>query len=123
MSRFSSDNSFPGSYFNAGGAMPESHLAVINSCVHMAIVDVNHMRKEKIATDCVDEIMLYGNQGIFDSMGLVRFLMTVEEIFREQHGIELQLMSEKAMSRTTSPFSSIKTLKKFIAEEIIEIEV
>jgi hypothetical protein len=103
--------------------MPESHLGVIDNCIYMSIVDVNHLRKQKIGTESIDELILYGDQGVFDSMGLVRFLLIVEETFREKHGIELQLMSEKAMSRRTSPFISIRNLKKFISEELLAVKV
>lgn len=62
---------------------------------------------------------LIGTSSIFDSLELVQFIVEVENYIEESNGIEVQLTSEKAMSRRTSPFISIATLSKFITEEIL----
>mgnify|MGYP001200093483 CR=1 FL=1 len=66
------------------------------------------------------ESRLIGAKSFLDSIGLVTFIVEVEQAFLEDHSIEIELASEKAMSRTTSPFISIKTLSKFILEEFFE---
>lgn len=62
---------------------------------------------------------LIGTDSILDSIGLVTFVVEVEQAILEDHSIDVELASEKAMSRTTSPFISIKTLSKFISEEFL----
>ena len=63
---------------------------------------------------------LFGSSSIFDSMELVQFIVEVEQFLDDEYGVEIELTSEKAMSRRTSPFISIKLLVNFINEETNE---
>ncbi|WP_247597600.1 hypothetical protein [Streptomyces sp. RKND-216] len=83
-----------------------------------AIDDINTMREEKIPTDNVLDLCLYGNDGIFESMYLVAFLSQVEEILEDEFEVEVTLASEKAVSLRVSPFSSVRRLIAFIEEEL-----
>jgi acyl carrier protein len=74
----------------------------------------------EIETKVNENTRLIGSSSIFDSFDLVRFVVEVEEFLDEKYGIEIQLASEKAMSRRKSPFISIKTLSNFILEETNE---
>lgn len=58
---------------------------------------------------------LFGDGGL-DSLGLVRFIVMVEERIDDQTDIELTIASEKAMSRKTSPFRTLGSLAEYIAE-------
>ena len=51
-------------------------------------------------------------------MGLVVLLVEIEEAIEEKFDIEITIASEKAMSRRTSPFISVKYLIEFINELI-----
>lgn len=68
----------------------------------------------------IDEIVetqrLIGRGGIFDSIGLVNFLVDLEEVLEEKYDREFNLSSEVAMSRSTSPFLNPAELTKFILE-------
>ncbi|GEN74939.1 hypothetical protein [Chryseobacterium hagamense] len=68
----------------------------------------------------VDEVTpdqrLIGKSGIFDSIGLLNFLVDLEEMLEEKYDRSFNLSSEKAMSRTTSPFLNPTELTKFILE-------
>jgi len=57
---------------------------------------------------------LIGSSSALDSIELVTFIVEVEQMLEESIGLELQLASEKAMSRRTSPFISLATLSKYI---------
>lgn len=66
----------------------------------------------------VDEkTRLIGTSSVFDSMDLVQFIVDVESLLDDEFDIEIELASEKAMSRRNSPFISINTLTKFIVDE------
>ena len=67
-----------------------------------------------------DKTRLIGSSSIFDSLELVQFIVEVEQFLDEDYGIEIQLASEKAMSRRNSPFISIQSMYDFILEEINE---
>ncbi len=63
---------------------------------------------------------LFGSNSVFDSMELVQFIVEVEQFLDEEYDIEIELTSDKAMSRRSSPFISLNTLSKFIIEETNE---
>ena len=60
---------------------------------------------------------LIGSSSIFDSMELVQFIVEFENLLDENFNLQIQLASEKAMSRRTSPFISINTLSNYIIDE------
>jgi len=62
---------------------------------------------------------LIGTTSIFDSMELVQFIVEVEDLLDEVFKLEIELTSEKAMSRRNSPFISITALSKYIKDESI----
>ncbi|MFR9752377.1 hypothetical protein ACL02S_15265 [Nocardia sp. 004] len=89
--------------------------------VRLAFEDMNSTRAEKIPTDNILDISLYGETGLFDSMHLVSFLTLLEEHLEDEFDLEISLTSEKAVSRSVSPFSSVTNLLSFIEEEIAEL--
>jgi len=62
---------------------------------------------------------LFGDGGL-DSMGLVRFIVMVEERIEDETEVAITLASDKAMSRRTSPFSTLGTLAEYIRECLAE---
>lgn len=89
----------------------------IFTIIHGALIEINTTRKEKIDLSSIDSLALYGTTGVFDSMQLVSFLAAVEEGLDDELGIEISLTSEKAVSQTISPFSSVSCLMDFIIAE------
>ena len=65
------------------------------------------------------ESPLFGEGGL-DSMGLVRFIVIVEERIEDRTSLALTLASDKAMSRRQSPFRTLGALADFIAECLAE---
>ena len=59
---------------------------------------------------------LFGENGEFDSLGLVQVILEVEDRIEQRYGLRLTLASEKAMSRRSSPFRSVRTLAEFALE-------
>jgi hypothetical protein len=64
-----------------------------------------------------ENIRLIGTSSIFDSMELVQFIVEVESLLDDEFEFEIELTSEKAMSRRNSPFISINTLVEYIVNE------
>lgn len=65
------------------------------------------------------ESPLFGDSGL-DSMGLVRFIIMVEERLEDRTKVQLTLASDKAMSRKSSPFKTLGTLAAYIDECLAE---
>ena len=59
---------------------------------------------------------LVGADAILSSMGLVSYVMDVEAGLEEDHGLQLTLVNENALSRSQSPFRSVDALADYIVE-------
>ncbi len=72
-------------------------------------------------TEYSEDTVLFGRDGLLDSIGLVSFILDVEENLRMQSGISITLADERAMSQSRSPFRSVSNLVdyafKLTAEE------
>ncbi|MDI6046666.1 hypothetical protein [Flavobacterium yafengii] len=65
-----------------------------------------------------EDAKLFGGDGILDSLGLVSFIVSVEEAIEDEFNISIILADEKAMSRRTSPFGRISYLIDYIYDVI-----
>jgi acyl carrier protein len=65
---------------------------------------------------------LFGSDALFTSIQLVSFITDLEENLEDELDVYLTLADEKAMSRRTSPFSSVKYLISYVEEKIKEDE-
>ncbi len=64
--------------------------------------------------------VLFGPGGTLDSLGLVNFLADLEYRLADEFGRELVLASERAMSRSRSPFRDVDALTAYVAELLNE---
>lgn len=64
------------------------------------------------------DTLLFGRNGILDSIGLVTFVIAVEQEIEEQFGSTVTLTDEKAFSQKNSPFRTIDALAAYTAELI-----
>ena len=65
-----------------------------------------------------ENIKLFGGDGLLDSIGLVSFIVEVEERLEDEFNVSVILADEKAMSRRTSPFVRISYLADYILEVV-----
>lgn len=63
---------------------------------------------------------IFGAGGPLDSLGLVNFLADLEYRLAQETGREIVLASERAMSRTRSPFRDVDALTAYVAELLAE---
>lgn len=66
--------------------------------------------------------VLFGENGILDSIGLVTLIVAVEQAIEETFGVSISLADEKAMSQRNSPFRTIDSLAEF-AQRLIEAKI
>ncbi len=64
--------------------------------------------------------VVYGESGSLDSLGLVNFIVAIEEKLEEVFGVTLTLADEKAMSRKNSPFRTIESLAQYVTQLLME---
>jgi hypothetical protein len=63
-----------------------------------------------------DDLNLLSQGGIFDSITLLTYIGTIENLISERMGKNIVVMSEKVFSQSNSPFSSMKAFGAFIEE-------
>ncbi len=78
-----------------------------------ALEMANHAREDNEQIPVTAETALFGNDGHLDSMGLVGFLIDVEESLQDE-GIRVSLSDDRAMSQLNSPFRDVSTLTEYI---------
>lgn len=62
------------------------------------------------------DTVLMGEGAVLDSLGLVTFVVAVEERIETETGRAVRLVNENAMSRGGSPFRTLGTLADYIYE-------
>ena len=89
----------------------------IQQIIFDALEMSNHAREENEKIPINPETALYGNDGHLDSLGLVGFLIDVEESLQDE-GIRISLSDERAMSQKNSPFRDVPALIEYISQLI-----
>ena len=62
--------------------------------------------------------VLYGKNGILDSMGLVSLVIAVEQAIEDRYDKAVALADEKAMSQSRSPYRSPLLLAEYAASQL-----
>ncbi len=78
-----------------------------------ALEMANNSRSETEQIPVAIDTELYSSNGHLDSMGLVAFLIDVEESLMDKD-INITLSDERAMSQSQSPFRNIQSLTDYI---------
>ena len=67
-----------------------------------------------------ENTVLFGNGSSIDSLSLVSVIVDLEMLFSDEHGFDISLTDDRAMTREISPFDSVTSLVDFIFEVINE---
>jgi acyl carrier protein len=93
----------------------------IQKVIFDAIDMANNAREEDKQIPISEDTELYGTAGHLDSMGLVAFLVDIEESFQD-NGMNITLTDERAMSQSSSPFRNVESLTEYISTLLKELE-
>jgi acyl carrier protein len=66
------------------------------------------------------DTVLFGERAEIDSLSLVSVIVDVETALLNDHGIELALVDDRALSRDASPFTDVQALKAHVLELVRE---
>ncbi len=75
-------------------------------------------QNEHGAVTATATLPLVGDNAAITSMRLVSFIADLETTLASDHGLEISLVSEQALSRQKSPFRSVEALAEYILELI-----
>ena len=84
-------------------------------------VDLINNQNEGLIIGKSPKTVLFGNGGILDSLGLVNFVIAIEQNIEDDCGLKIIIANERAMSQKHSPFRTIGSLVDYI-EMLLEEE-
>lgn len=82
---------------------------------------LNELREEgghKPITEVDSELVLYGEGGILDSLGLVSLIVDLESRVEEETGRVVTLADDRAMSARRSPFRTMGSLAEHLRQQL-----
>ena len=85
----------------------------IQQIIFDALELANNARQEDEQIPVSNDTELYGSDGHLDSMGLVAFLIDIEESLLDRD-MQITLSDERAMSQSRSPFKNVQSLTDYI---------
>ncbi len=93
--------------------MKNKVISIIIDALKELAADFENDNIENIA-DTDGETILYGMDGILESIELVSLIADLEEIIFDEFGRDITLADEKAMSQNNSPFRTVNSLSDYI---------
>lgn len=97
-------------------------MDILTDVVFAALDDARATIPRAERIDKTAEAVLFGDGGL-DSMGLVQFIVLVEERVEDSTGVSVRLASDKAMSQKRSPFATLGALADFVRLCLDEAQV
>jgi acyl carrier protein len=74
--------------------------------------------EDGIPSQIAPETPLFGPDGLLDSLGLVSFIVAVEQTIEDVYGVAISLADDKAMSQRQSPYRTIGSLAHYTSQLI-----
>ncbi len=96
----------------------EQALSLVIDCLKESFDDEESQERQKMINEVNSDTRLFGGDGLLDSMGVVILLTDLEDKLDEDFGITISLADDSAMSKTRSPFRTVKSLSKYILETV-----
>ena len=87
---------------------------VIQNIINESIDEINDFLPQDSQITKDDDQLLYGTNGVLDSMGIINFCLMVEEKFAEVFSKEISLIDDSAFSEEMLPIESVRNLKAYL---------
>lgn len=71
-------------------------------------------REETGAAPFATSTVLFGRDGVLDSLGLVTLVIDVEGLLSAKYGQDVTIADDRAMSQKNSPFRTVGALAEYI---------
>ncbi len=83
-------------------------------CIYAALDEVNQDRGDAPPLEKSPKTPIHGSESALDSLGLVNFVVVVEENVEQAFDVPIVLGDDRALSRDPSPFESVEELADYI---------
>lgn len=80
------------------------------AAVYATIDEINELQPLESQILKAPETVLMGPGSVVDSMGMVSFVVTLEQRLADTFGVPITLADERALSRRSSPFRTVSSL-------------
>ena len=87
----------------------------ILQAIYDAVNEINERLPKGKSLIKSPDTVLFGWSGQLDSLGLVSFIVAVEQNIQDEFGADVTLADERALSQQNSPFKSIATLSEYVS--------
>lgn len=89
-------------------------------CIYAAVDEANDERDGKPPIDKSPRTPIHGDASGLDSLGLINFVVAVEENVEAAFGTPIMLADDRALSQDPSPFDSIEALTGYVEQLLRE---
>jgi acyl carrier protein len=86
----------------------------VNSILSDIVTDINDELSEDRQITFDKDAVIWGQEGVLDSIGLVTILVKIETALTSHYGTPIHLIDSRAMSQASSPFRTLGTLADYI---------
>jgi acyl carrier protein len=86
----------------------------VDQILFAAIEEINQQLPSNQTIKADKSTMLFGKEGVLDSLTLVNLIVAAEQKVQEILNIAITLADERAMSQKNSPFKSVESLASYI---------
>ena len=86
----------------------------IENVIINAVQEINEQLPQEQQLGQSTKTVLFGKDGKLDSLGLVSFLVIIEQNIEDEFDVSITIADERAMSQKHSPFRTIGTLADYI---------
>jgi acyl carrier protein len=98
----------------------ELEAVAVEALILKALNDLNDELDDADKIEVGPHTALFGVDAEIDSLSLVSVIVDVETALSLDHGLEVSLTDDRAMSREVSPFTDVPALKDYILELLEE---
>jgi acyl carrier protein len=88
----------------------------IETVIYGAIAALNAEREPDDQIPASPDTALFGVDAILDSLSFVSLVTDVETSLNVDHGLDISLADDRALSRPQSPYDTVATLRDYIVE-------
>lgn len=96
--------------------MRQQLVDLIENCIR----DICDQQEIKTPEGLGESTVLFGEKGMFDSVGLVSLVVSLEEAIEDRMGKTVSLADQKAMSQKTSPYRTVGSLAEYASRLVQE---
>jgi len=98
----------------------EQAVKLILDSLKEGIDDTTEESRKLNISNANSETRLFGSNGLLDSLGVVILLTDLEEKLDEEFDVTVSLASDSTMSRTRSPFRTVKSLAEYMVLAVMK---